>query len=214
MRLFRTPRLFRRIFPRMTWGFSRSTGAVFLTFDDGPDPLITPWVLDELKRSNAKATFFCVGNQVNKHPELFKQILNEGHSVGNHTFNHENGRKTKSHVYLSSISDASNLIDSKLFRPPYGSITQKQSKEVSEAGYKIIMWSWLTYDFDEKVDIKSILEQAKKIRPGDIIVLHDNPKCSDRLKLILPEIIKAIRSKGHEMESIDPSLLSFEQRNG
>jgi peptidoglycan/xylan/chitin deacetylase (PgdA/CDA1 family) len=187
----------------MTWGFSRQVNAVYLTFDDGPDPLVTPWVLDELKRNNAKATFFCVGNQVRKYPELFERIKQEGHSVGNHTMNHENGRKTKTKDYLDSISEANEWISSGLFRPPYGSMTTKQSKDVSDAGYKIIMWSWLTYDFDEKVETTEIIRSAQQVSPGDIVVLHDNPKCIERLKLILPEIISIIHQKGYQLKAID-----------
>lgn len=203
MRLFRTPRFFRRIFPQMTWGFSRQTNAVYLTFDDGPDPFVTPWVLDELKKNNAKATFFCVGNQVKKYPELFERIKQEGHTVGNHTMNHENGRKTKTDSYLSSINEAKEWISSKFFRPPYGSMTNKQAKDVSDSGYKIIMWSWLTYDFDEKVETTEIIRSAQQVRPGDIIVLHDNPKCFERLKVILPEVISIIHQKGFKLKSIN-----------
>jgi peptidoglycan-N-acetylglucosamine deacetylase len=202
MRLYRTPRFFRRIFPRMTWGFSRSTAAVYLTFDDGPDPAVTPWVLDELRSRNAKATFFCVGSQVKKFPDLFEQIKREGHTVGNHTMNHENGRKTDSKKYLESIHDADKLIDSKLFRPPYGSISGKQTKDVSDQGYKIIMWSWLTYDFDDQVEIDQIVQAAQKVNSGDIVVLHDNPKCFERLKRILPGVLDAISQKGLDFEGI------------
>lgn len=187
----------------MTWGFSRQTDAVYLTFDDGPDPVVTPWVLDELKRNNAKATFFCVGNQVRKFPELFERIKQEGHTVGNHTMNHENGRKTKSGQYLDSVDEADKLISSGLFRPPYGSMTSKQAKDVSDSGYKIIMWSWLTYDFDEKVETTEIIRSAKNVRPGDIVVLHDNPKCVDRLKVILPEVISIINQKGYQLKAIE-----------
>lgn len=187
----------------MTWGFSRKIDAVYLTFDDGPDPLVTPWVLDELKKNNAKATFFCVGNQVKKFPELFDRIKQEGHTVGNHTMNHENGRKTKTDAYLNSINEANNWIASGLFRPPYGSITNKQAKDVSDSGYKIIMWSWLTYDFDANVETKEIIRSAQQVKPGDIVVLHDNPKCVERLKKILPEIISIASQKGYQLKPIE-----------
>lgn len=203
MRLFRTPRFFRRIFPRMTWGFSRNTNAIYLTFDDGPDPLVTPWVLEELRKYNAKATFFCVGCQVQRFPELFDQIKKEGHSVGNHTMNHENGFKTKDSNYLKSIREADESIDSNLFRPPYGRISFKQMRKVSNEGYKIIMWSWLTYDFDERVKTARILRSAEQLKSGDIVVLHDNPKCFSRLKLLLPEILSQIQKKELNPKAIE-----------
>lgn len=195
MILFKTPRFFSWIFPNKTWGFSRLEKSVYLTFDDGPDPEVTPWVLDVLAEKGIKATFFCVGANVLRNPEIYQRILNDGHAVGNHSMKHERGTKTKLKEYIYSVEKAAELIDSNLFRPPYGRITISQTK-ILKKKFKIIMWSWLSYDFDAKIPVFVILQKAKsQIRAGDILVLHDNPKCFDRLKIVLPEIISLVEKK-------------------
>lgn len=195
MRLFKTPRFFRLVFPRKTWGFSRLDESVYLTFDDGPDPTVTTWVLDFLKENHIKATFFCVGENVRKHPETYERILKEGHSVGNHSMNHLKGIQTSTEEYVSSVDEASKLIESNLFRPPYGRITMTQTLAL-RSNYKIIMWTWLSYDFDHSFPLDEILQRARKsIKSGDIIVLHDNPKCFERMQSILPEIVLIIKEK-------------------
>lgn len=195
MKLFKTPRFFRWIFPNKTWGFSKLENAIYLTFDDGPDPVVTTWVLDLLKQNNIKATFFCVGENVQKHPDVFQRILDEGHSVGNHSMNHIKGIKSSTEKYLQSVDEAGKYIDSKLFRPPYGRISISQTTQIKKK-YHIIMWSWLSYDFDRNVPTEKIFFKAEKqLGSGDIIVLHDNPKTFDRLKVLLPEIIKIIVKK-------------------
>ena len=203
MKLFKTPRFFYWIFPRRTWGFSRSINKVYLTFDDGPDPEITPWVLDFLKTKTIKATFFCVGSNVLLHPELFERIKSEGHTIGNHTMNHEKGTKVSFSDYKKSIKDTKNLIENNLFRPPYGRIKSWQSYQLSKQ-YRIIMWSWLSYDYDSNISIELILEKAKKqISAGDILVLHDNQKVKDRVKIVLPELVQIIQEKGFEFSKIE-----------
>jgi peptidoglycan/xylan/chitin deacetylase (PgdA/CDA1 family) len=202
MRLFKTPRFFRLLFPNKTWGFSRHENSVYLTFDDGPDEEVTPWVLDILKENGISATFFCVGTNVQKHPEIYERIVLEGHAVGNHSMNHENGLRISNQVYYSSIEQASKLIDSNLFRPPYGRMTLSQTKRLKR-NYKIIMWSWLSYDFDEKTSIETILNKAKQqIKGGDILVLHDNPKSFNRIKILLPQLIDYIEKKRFEFKKI------------
>jgi peptidoglycan/xylan/chitin deacetylase (PgdA/CDA1 family) len=196
MRFFKTPRFFRLIFPNKTWGFSRHENSVYLTFDDGPDEKVTPWVLDVLKEKGVLATFFCVGNNVKRNPEIYQRIIDEGHAVGNHSMRHERGTKTMNHAYLQSIEEASQLIDSNLFRPPYGRMTIYQTRALKKK-YKIIMWSWLSYDFDKKIPSEIVMKNAEKqIKAGDILVLHDNPKSSDRLKFLLPLLIDCINEKG------------------
>lgn len=195
MKLFKTPRFFRWIFPNKTWGFSRSDKSIYLTFDDGPDLQVTPWVLDMLKENNVKATFFCVGENVQKNPEIYQRILNEGHAVGNHSMNHLKGIKSSVKEYQQSVEEAKKYIDSQLFRPPYGRISIRQTHKIKR-NYRIVMWSWLSYDFDRTIPVEQILLRAKKqLRSGDIVVLHDNPKSFDRLKKLLPEIIKIIQEK-------------------
>ena len=172
IRITRTPRIIQRFFPGMTWGFSLDSAAVYLTFDDGPDPELTGWVLDTLKDYEAKATFFCVGDRVRQYPEVLKRIMEEGHAVGNHTMSHENGFTTDDKTYISSIQEAANVIPSKLFRPPYGRIKPSQAKALRSNDFRIIMWSWLTYDFDHGHQVDKVLRQVNGISAGDIIVLH------------------------------------------
>lgn len=195
MKLFKTPRFFRIFFPNKTWGFSRSEKAVYLTFDDGPDPDITPWVLEYLKEKNILATFFCVGENVKNNPSIYARILAEGHEVGNHSMKHEKGVETALNAYLQSIDSAKEFIDSKLFRPPYGRMTISQTHQVKKK-YQIIMWSWLSFDYDKNIPIEKILRKAQnQITAGDILVLHDNAKTKDRLKILLPEIVALIEQK-------------------
>ncbi|MEY3236713.1 MAG: hypothetical protein RI883_814 [Bacteroidota bacterium] len=202
MRLFKTPRFFRLIFPNKTWGFSRLENAVYLTFDDGPSPEVTTWVLDALKEKGISATFFCVGANVKHNAEIYQRIINEGHSIGNHSMKHERGNKTANDDYIKSIEEANKFIDSNLFRPPYGRITLSQTRNLKKK-YKIIMWSWLSNDFDTNVSIDTILKKAnKQIKAGDILVLHDNPKSFERLKILLPMLIDCINQKGLEFKKI------------
>lgn len=185
----------RLIFKRISWDFSFPSETVFLTFDDGPHPDITPWVLDQLKSSGLKATFFCVGENVQRYPEIFQRILKEGHAVGNHSMRHENALKVPSKVYMDSLEEADQYIQSDLFRPPYGKLTPLLIRKIRKK-YKIVLWSWMSYDFDLSVSNATILMKAdKQIKAGDIIVMHDNPKFAERQKQLLPEFIELLKSK-------------------
>ena len=206
MKLFRTPKVFRWIFPRRIWGFSSSEPKVYLTFDDGPTEGLTDWLIEELSKHDVKATFFCVGENVKRHPNLTKKLIERGHVVANHTMKHEKGTSTSKSEYLASIQETSTLIDSKLFRPPYGRMPWTFTKAVSQS-YRIIMWTWLSYDFDESVSVQNIIAQADRIKAGDILVLHDNKRVEERVKLILPEVIRIVKSKGLHFEVI-PSASS------
>jgi peptidoglycan/xylan/chitin deacetylase (PgdA/CDA1 family) len=206
MTFFRAPNFLSVIFRHWIWQLdaSESEGAIYLTFDDGPTPEITPWILDYLKEHNIKANFFCVGQNVQKNREIYQRILSEGHVVGNHTMHHERGTRTKMTTYIQSVEDASTEITSKLFRPPYGRLTWRQSQLIRKK-YKIIMWSWLSHDFDQTIPVDRILAKAKKeLRSRDIVVFHDNVKSSDRIKQILPEFIQIIQTK-----NLNPSLIKF-----
>ncbi len=200
MPLFRTPHFFRWIFPKRMWGFSCPEKMVYLTFDDGPTPVASEWVLDFLRNENLRATFFCLGENVRNHPELFERIKSEGHAVGNHSDHHEHGFKMSKKDYLASIEKADELIQSKLFRPPYGRMPISYDRSLKK--YTIVMWSWVAYDFDEKVSIEQILQSAKSIRNGDILVFHDNLKSFERLKIILPQVIEMLKDKGFSFEII------------
>lgn len=198
MYLFKTPFIFRWIFPRKVWGVS-SFKQVYLTFDDGPTEELTRWILDELQKENIKATFFCVGENAKLFPELMAEIRSAGHAIGNHTMRHENGNNTSKQAYLDSIEEAATFTSSTLFRPPYGRLPISFVNPIRKK-YKIIMWSWLSYDYDHSVSVDKILEEAKKIKAGDILVLHDNEKVAERIKVLLPQIISIIKEKEFEFE--------------
>ena len=206
------PRFIQRLYPERIWAFSHVKDSVFLTFDDGPIPEITPWVLDELKKHNAKATFFCIGENVKTHSEIFQRILAEGHSVGNHTFNHLNGWKTATSEYIENIEKAKKQMHNSefkiqnsrlLFRPPYGKITSKQAKTLQKKGFKIVMWDIISYDYDTNVSEEKCLQNVlKNIRPGSVVVFHDSLKAEKNLRYVLPKVLEFIGEKGLLCNSI------------
>lgn len=179
----------------MEWDIPVKENRLFLTFDDGPHPEATVFVLDELKKHAAKATFFCVGENVLKYPDVYRRILDEGHGVGNHTHNHLNGKKVNDALYLNNIKEASQCIDTVFFRPPFGRMTAFQKKNVSKAmrvsKARIIMWDVLSGDFDQKNSADQCLENVIiNSKPGSIIVFHDSGKCIKILSEILPKILQ------------------------
>ncbi len=206
MKIFKVPRFFRLFFPNKTWDFSASEKVIFLTFDDGPDPQITPWLLDFLANNNIVATFFCVGDNVKKFPEIYARILAEGHAVGNHSMHHQKGINVSLKEYIKSVELASHYIDSILFRPPYGRMSIRQTYALRKK-YVIIMWSWLSFDYEPSISVRKIIANAKRrIQAGDILVFHDNSKTTDRLKVILPELIEIVRAKGFGFSKIQKDL--------
>lgn len=197
---FRIPFFIPWVFPRRIWKMDSKT-SVFLTFDDGPQPEITDWVLQFLEREGICATFFCVGNNVLKHTSIFENVRRSGHAIGNHTMHHERGNSVSINAYTSSIQEADQLIGSNLFRPPYGRLPFWKGCNISSQ-FKVIMWSWLSYDYDSTVPIEVILNSAQNIKGGDILVFHDNPKSFERLKILLPEVVRIIRAKNLSFERI------------
>ena len=195
--LVKTPKFVQRLFPKRTWVFPYNEDKVYLTFDDGPIPQVTPWVLDLLKEYDAKATFFCIGDNINKHPNVFKRLISEGHSIGNHTFHHLNGWKTKTETYLNNVLKNEELINSELlFRPPFGKLTSKQSKILQKKGYKIIMWDVLSADFDSQITKEKCLENVlNNIQPGSIVVFHDSLKSEEKLRYVLPKVLEFITTQ-------------------
>jgi peptidoglycan/xylan/chitin deacetylase (PgdA/CDA1 family) len=185
----------KKIFFRHIWSIPNKEKAVYLTFDDGPTPEITEWVLAELKKHEAKATFFCIGNNIKKNPSIFSKILQEGHAIGNHTFNHLNGWKTDKTAYVQNALQCEKAIEaftykSKLFRPPYGKIKPSQAKALRDKGYQVIMWDVLSADFDQKISPEQCLENVlRNVASGSIIVFHDSVKAYENLKYVLPKTL-------------------------
>lgn len=204
--LVRIPGLVKKIYPDYIWDIPSTDKKIFLSFDDGPHETATPFVLDELKKFNAKATFFCIGKNVVAHPEIYRRIIDEGHTAGNHTFNHLNGNKTGDDEYIADIKKAADYIDSNLFRPPYGRITRFQANVLRNAKqpYKIIMWSILSGDFDTSLSPEKCLENVVlKSRPGSIVVFHDSAKAWDRMSYALPRVLQHFADQGYSFEKLD-----------
>jgi peptidoglycan-N-acetylglucosamine deacetylase len=198
----KTPWWLKKIYSSYIWDIDTKEKIIYLTFDDGPHNLATPFVLNELKKYNAKATFFCIGKNVVTNPEIYKQILAEGHSIGNHTYNHLNGWETETNTYLADVSEAANHIASNLFRPPYGRIKRSQAKKMK--GYKIIMWDVLSGDFDESLNKEKCLQYVTgKTRPGSIIVFHDSGKAFPHLEYALPKTLDFFLREGFSFKAID-----------
>lgn len=192
--------IIKKIFSNYTWDVSNTTNTVYLTFDDGPIPEVTAWVLEELKKHDFKATFFCIGENIDKHPEIFKKVISEGHSIGNHTYNHLNGWKTPTEAYLENIRECKEIIEkitdsnSKIFRPPYGKLKTAQSKAIRNLGYKIIMWDVLSADFDTTITKEKCLDNVlSNVKPGSIIVFHDSLKAFKNLEYVLPKTLAFLK---------------------
>ena len=185
----------KKIFFRHIWSIPNKEKAVYLTFDDGPTPEITEWVLAELKKHEAKATFFCIGNNIEKHPGIFSKILQDGHAIGNHTFNHLNGWKIDKTAYVQNALQCEKSIEafsyrSKLFRPPYGKIKPSQARALRDKGYQVIMWDVLSADFDQQISPEQCLENVlRNVASGSIIVFHDSVKAYENLKYVLPKTL-------------------------
>jgi peptidoglycan-N-acetylglucosamine deacetylase len=205
--LVTTPFWLRMAFPKgLVWSIDTDqTPTVYITFDDGPHPTATPFVLELLKKYNAHATFFCVGHNVTKFLGVYQRILAEGHKTANHTFNHMNGRKTDDATYLANIENAARHIDSNLFRPPYGMIRGTQAKQLRQLhpDWKIIMWSVLSGDFDRYLPAEKCLQNVlRNIKPGAIILFHDSEKAWDRMSFALPRVLEHCRQQGWKMNAI------------
>lgn len=202
MQLVRPPYAVRKLFSSLIWRIPTAEKKIYLTFDDGPIPEVTPWVLDVLKKHNAKATFFCIGHNVEKNACLYKQITDEGHSVGNHTYNHLNGWKTRNSEYFSNIEKCSALVRSNLFRPPYGKIKKSQISDL-RSQYSLIMWDVLSYDFDRSVSPEKCLSNVVRYsREGSIIVFHDSLKAQRNLEYTLPKAIEQLSLKGFSFDAL------------
>lgn len=190
------------VFPSLTWKVKTTERKVFLTFDDGPHPQLTPWVLEQLRAYGAKATFFCVGHNVQKFPDVYASVLADGHAVGNHTFHHVRGWNMNTADYVNEVDACAQLVKSNLFRPPYGRIHLNQIRALRNS-YHIVMWSVLTRDYDPNLNVADALQIVKRLLlPGNIVVMHDSQKAEKNLKAMLPEILRAGTENGFTFDAL------------
>ena len=202
MKLIRVPGFLRKLFPGIIWDIREGNPAVYLTFDDGPTPEVTDFVLSELMRFHAQATFFCIGRNVERHPEIFERIITAGHIVGNHTYSHLKGWYTPDLQYFDDIELASQLVRSGIFRPAYGMITPAQLKVLSTE-YRIVLWDVMSYDFAFHTSPEQCLRNViRYARPGSIIVFHDSVKAFPKLSYALPRVLEYFRQKNWQCMSI------------
>ncbi|TCD19380.1 polysaccharide deacetylase family protein [Pedobacter psychrodurus] len=199
MYLIKSPLLLKWYYPSLLWNKSRTEKVIYLTFDDGPIPNVTDFVLKTLKVFNAKATFFCIGENIVKHPEVFERVKNDGHAIGNHTFNHLKGWKTDNETYLQNTIKCQELTQTDLFRPPYGRIKKSQISNLKSqiSNLNIVMWDVLSGDFDTKLSPEKCYQNViKHTENGSIIVFHDSLKAFDRLSYTLPKVLAYFTDKG------------------
>ncbi|MDY2586269.1 polysaccharide deacetylase family protein [Winogradskyella aquimaris] len=214
----KTPGFVKSLFPKFVWNINTTNKELYLTFDDGPTPEITDWVLDTLTSFSAKATFFCIGKNIQSHPEIFNRIIKEGHGIGNHTFHHLKGWKTNTEAYITDVERTQELINSiiktggstrtNLFRPPYGKFKSEQNKKLQELGYKIILWDVLSYDWDKTITEESCLKNIIPVaKQGSIIVFHDSVKAARNLRYALPKVLEYYSKKGYEFKALSKDIL-------
>jgi len=198
------PRFIQKLYPGRVWRIESTSNELFLTFDDGPHPDITPRVLDLLNEYNAKATFFCIGDRVKQYPTVVEEILAAGHTIGNHTQHHLNGWKTPAHEYANDVSEAQGLIKTTLFRPPYGRITRNQERAVRGLGVKIIMWTILSADYDQDISPTDVSKRVNEnIEKGSIIVFHDSEKAAVNMLFALTELLKKASLQGFKFRALE-----------
>ena len=204
----KTHRIIKWLLPKFLWEIKTDRKVVYLTFDDGPTPEITNWVLSQLQSFDAKATFFCIGNNIESNPEIFANIIANGHAIGNHTQDHLNGWDSKFEDYLINVKLCADQIsrhglNTKLFRPPYGKVKMSQTQRLLQLGYKIVMWDILSADFDKTITPEECLNNVlKNIEPGSIIIFHDSVKAFANLEYALPKTLAFLKSEGYRCEVI------------
>ena len=203
MYLIRTPNFIQTLFPNFVWRMPTERKELFLTFDDGPIPVVTPWVLDQLNAYDAKATFFCVGDNAQRHADIMSRIHAEGHMTGNHTHNHLSGWGTENIEYFHNVRKCARAVDSELFRPPYGRMKPGQAQFILRH-YKIVMWDVLSADFDPNVSEEQCLANViNNAGPGSIVVMHDSLKAEENLRYALPRILEHYSNLGYSFKSLE-----------
>lgn len=209
MYLVKTPNLFQGLFPNYIWRIPTSKKVLYLTFDDGPNAEVTPWVLDELSKFNAKATFFCVGKQIDTNPEIYSEVKFQGHGVGNHSFTHLNGWYSENISYFHDVRHGATRVKSALYRPPYGHLKVKQAQFL-QRHYNIIMWDVMSGDFDENIDADKVTSNViNNASQGSIIVFHDTQQAFPRLEKALPTILSYFSHLGYTFEILTESKLNI-----
>tara|TARA_B100000780_G_C21118375_1_gene452743 strand:- start:644 stop:1303 length:660 start_codon:yes stop_codon:yes gene_type:complete len=202
MYLSKMPDIVKPVANNLLWSMPRDQKKVYLTFDDGPIPEVTPWVLDQLDTFDAKATFFMVGDNAQRNKELVNSVTSKGHSIGNHTHNHINGWKTPTYSYCKNALQATNYINSPLFRPPYGRFTRQQSKALRNR-FTVVMWDVLSGDFDQQIDGEKCYQNVvENVENGSIIVFHDSKKAYPNLKYALPKTLAYLSEAGYECAAL------------
>lgn len=203
MYLSKSPSIIKRYYKKLIWDIPNNDNKIYLTFDDGPTPEVTEWTLQTLKKYNIKATFFCLGCNIEKHPDIFEKIIQEGHSIGNHSYHHVNGWHTKETDYIRNIEKCQQLTQTNLFRPPYGRIKKSQA-DILVNDYKIIMWDVLSGDFDPKTSPEKCLKNVtKNTKSGSVIVFHDSVKAFEKLQYALPKAIENLLEQGFVFDVIE-----------
>ncbi len=192
----------KKFFPKAVWEIHSSEKAIYLTFDDGPIPGLTEWILDELKRFDAKATFFCVGENIEKNKSIFDRILKEGHQIGNHTYNHIKGFHTGILEYLKNTDACEVLTRNRLFRPPYGQLRKSQYRSLLKLNFKIVFWDVISYDYEKITPEQCLKNVLKHTKPGSIVVFHDNLKAETNVKYALTRTLEHFAEKGFKFRSI------------
>ncbi|WP_346236884.1 polysaccharide deacetylase family protein [Niabella insulamsoli] len=209
MYFIKTPGWVKRVFSAYTWHVPTEQKELYLTFDDGPHSVATPFVLNQLDQYNAKATFFCLGKNVIDYPGIFADIIEKGHSVGNHTHNHLNGWKVQESAYLANVEQAAQHIDSDLFRPPYGRLKTRTGRSLVKAGYQVIMWDVLSGDFDLKISAQKCSDNVlTRARQGSIIVFHDSQKALAHLQYALPRALEYFATLGFSFKRLENNRLN------
>lgn len=201
------PQVIKNFFGSITWSVNTNKKVIYLTFDDGPIPFITEKILKALSIFNAKATFFCVGENVKKYPSIYREILSEGHSTGNHTFSHLPGLKTDTRVYIENVKKAKEYIDSDLFRPPHGRM-KKSQQNIIEKDYNIILWDVLSLDYDNRISANTCLNNVTHFtRPGSVIVFHDNIKAEDNMFYALTQTLHLYNEMSYRFEALNSQII-------
>ena len=210
MYLVKTPKVIQNLFPNFTWKIPSEAPVLYLTFDDGPIPGVTPWVLEQLAAYEAEATFFCVGENIRKHPDVFQQVLASGHSVGNHTQHHLDGWATDNLPYYHDVRRCARLVNSDLFRPPYGRLRPRQAQFL-QRHYQVVMWDVLSGDFDPHLSPERCLRNVTdNAGPGSIVVFHDSLKAEEKLRYALPRVLEYFSERGYRFAGLEEHFQSLQ----